>query len=62
MTLVFDKCFYKSMLTHWSNLKFDPIIPSQIQNQMIWNNAFLLINNNPIKQDSANFSFIGDFF
>ena len=50
------------MLRHWSSINFDPQIPSLIQNQIIWNNKYILINNLPIKQDSTLFNFVGNFY
>jgi hypothetical protein len=54
--------FYKCILKHWSEIKTEPIIPSVIQNQVIFDNCYIQVNRKPIKRWSTTKLFVGDFF
>ena len=53
---------YKCILKHWSDIKTEPIIPSVVQNQVIFDNFYIQVNGKPIKRWSKTKFFVGDFF
>jgi len=54
--------FYKEMVKNWiETSETDPLTPSSIQNQILWNNIKIKIGNFPIKK-CLNIDFVGDLF
>ena len=55
--------FYKNIVNQWCDLAYvEPLLPNAIQNQMLWNNAKIKINNNSIKRFIENINFVGDLY
>ena len=54
--------FYKCMVQHWSEIESEPLIPSAVQNQVIFDNALIKIDRKPIKRWFTSKLFLGDFF
>ena len=54
--------FYVKMIQNWINMsRTDPVTPATIQNQLLWNNCKIKINNAPIKK-CLNVDFVGDLY
>jgi hypothetical protein len=52
--------FYKEIVLNWTEVaETDPVTPSSIQNQLLWNNTKIRIGNHPIKK-CLNIDFVGD--
>ena len=52
--------FYNEIVLNWTEVaETDPVTPSSIQNQLLWNNTKIRIGNHPIKK-CLNIDFVGD--